>query len=136
MIGLDTNVLVRYLTQDDEHQASLAAKIIKAYSGKPAALFINNIVICELIWVLERGYKYTRQQIANAIKQVLSTKEFAFENLDDIWFALSEFERNGADFSDALIGETNKSKGCDTTYSFDKKATTINSFTSVETYTG
>ncbi len=128
MIGLDTNVLVRYFTQDDEVQAKLSKELIKRYSGNNRSLFINNIVICELIWVLERGYKYSKQQISNAVKLMLSAKEFAYENLDHIWVALNEYELNGVDFSDALIGEINKSKGCRATYTFDQRAVKLGSF--------
>lgn len=128
MIGLDTNVLVRYLTQDDELQAKQAGELIRGYSGKDGSLFINNVVMCELIWVLERGYKYTKSQISNVIKQIMSTKEFAFENLDNIWLALHEFEINGIDFSDALIGESNKGSRCEATYTFDQKASQLSTF--------
>ncbi|MCE2991808.1 MAG: type II toxin-antitoxin system VapC family toxin [Candidatus Jidaibacter sp.] len=131
MIGLDTNVLVRYFTQDDEAQAKLSKELIRRYAGKAESLFINNIVICELIWVLERGYKYSRQQISSAIKLMLSAKEFAYENLEHIWLALNEYELNGVDFSDALIGEINKLQGCQATYTFDQKALKLGSFESI-----
>ncbi len=131
MIGLDTNVLVRYFTQDDEVQAELSKKLIRRYSGKNGSLFINNLVMCELIWVLERGYKYSKKQISNAVKLMLSAKEFAYENLDHIWLALHEYEKNGVDFSDALIGEINKSKGCQATYTFDQRAVKLGSFESI-----
>ncbi len=132
MIGFDTNVLVRYFTQDDESQAKQAKELIKRYSGKTRSLFVNNIVICELIWVLERGYKYSRIQISNAIRLMLSAKEFAYENLDNIWLALHEYELNGTDFSDALIGEISKRQGCQVTYTFDRKAIQLSTFLSVK----
>ncbi|MDF3047966.1 MAG: hypothetical protein K0R73_1084 [Candidatus Midichloriaceae bacterium] len=131
MIGLDTNILVRYFTQDDETQAKLSKELIRRYAGKAESLFINNIVICELIWVLERGYKYSRQQISSAVKLMLSTKEFAYENLEHIWLALNEYELNGVDFSDALIGEINKGQGCKATYTFDQRAIKLRSFESI-----
>jgi predicted nucleic-acid-binding protein len=131
MIGLDTNVLVRYFTQDDEVQAKLSKELIRKYAGKAGSLFINNIVICELIWVLERGYKYSRQQISSAVKLMLSAKEFAYDNLDYIWLALNEYELNGVDFSDALIGEINKRQGCRVTYTFDQRAVKLGSFESI-----
>lgn len=59
MIAIDTNILVRYITQDDIEQAKTAESLLEQYNDKPQSIFINNIIICELVWVLERGYKYT-----------------------------------------------------------------------------
>ena len=60
MIAIDTNILVRYITQDDEIQSKAAEDLLSGYNEKPQSIFINNIVLCELIWVLERGYKYSK----------------------------------------------------------------------------
>jgi predicted nucleic-acid-binding protein len=132
MIGIDTNVLVRYLTQDDAKQALLASKLIQSYTGKVGVIFINNIVFCELIWVLESGYKYSKAQIASAIRNILCCKEFCFEYLDILWIALALYENENADFSDALISELNKRKGCQHTYSFDKSGINMGLFKSLE----
>lgn len=128
MIGLDTNILVRYLTQDDPKQAKKAVELIENYSNKKQSMFINNIVFCELIWVLERGYKYSKHTIALSIKMLLGTQEFSFEQLDSLWIALNKYENDNIDFSDALIGEINKSYKCTHTYSFDTKATKMANF--------
>jgi len=128
MIGLDTNVLVRYLTQDDQKQANKAVKLIEDHLGQKQSMFINNIVFCELIWVLERGYKYSKQQISSAIRILLSAQEFAFEQLDSLWIALDKYEKDNIDFSDALIGELNKSYKCAHTYSFDTQASKMSNF--------
>lgn len=123
MIGIDTNILVRYLTNDDIEQASKVAKLLKQYSAKESSIYINDIVLSEVIWVLESGYKYTKPQITNALKLVLQTPEFAFSNHAIVVKALYEYEQtNGADFSDILISFINRNIGCRTTYSFDKKA--------------
>lgn len=79
MIGLDTNILVQYFTQDKEEQAQIVENIIENYGNSPNSLFINNIVMCELVLVLEKGYKYSKEQVALVINQMLSTEEFAFE---------------------------------------------------------
>ena len=128
MIGLDTNILVRYLTQDDQEQAKKAVKLIESNLSQKQSMFINNIVFCELIWVLERGYKYSKQQIASAIRILLSAQEFAFEQLDSLWIALDKYEKDNIDFSDALIGELNKSYKCTHTYSFDTQASKMSNF--------
>lgn len=122
MIGIDTNILVRYLTQDDIDQAQVVDQIFNTYATSSNSIFINNIVICELIWVLERGYKYTKEIITKAIKQILSTEEFAFENQELLWLALNHYSQNKLDFSDALIGVLNKKSGCAYTLTFDQSA--------------
>jgi predicted nucleic-acid-binding protein len=128
MIGVDTNILVRYFTQDDAEQAEVVEKLIDTHAGVPHAIFINNIVMCELIWVLERGYKYAREEIAKLIKQMLSTEEFAFENQELLWLALNQYNQHNLDFADALIGEINKALGCVETLTFDKGAIKANNF--------
>ena len=92
MIAIDTNILVRYITQDDLQQAEAAENLLAIYNNKPQSIFINNIVLCEFIWVLEKGYKYTQQQISSTIRIILSTEEFAFEYHNVLWLALEEYE--------------------------------------------
>jgi predicted nucleic-acid-binding protein len=123
MIGIDTNILVRYLTRDDEEQSGEVLRLFEQYSGIESSLYINNIVLCEIIWVLEAAYKYAKQDITNAIRLILQTPEFVFENHVTIVKVLYEYEQsNGADFSDILISFVNTDMGCEATYSFDKKS--------------
>lgn len=123
MIGIDTNILIRYLTNDDEQQSAEVLKLLEQYSGIESSIYINNIVLCEVVWVLEAAYEYPTQDIIHALKLVLQTPEFAFENHVNIVKVLYDYEQsNGADFSDILISITNIDKGCIATYSFDKKA--------------
>lgn len=128
MIGIDTNILVRYLTQDDIEQAKVVEQILNRYATCPNSVFINNIVMCELIWVLERGYKYSRDEIAKAIKQILATEEFNFEDQEALWIALNDYSQIKLDFSDALIAEINKKNGCIETFTFDQAAVKSTSF--------
>ena len=128
MIGIDTNILVRHLTQDDIEQAKVVEQLFNSYTSASQSIFVNNIVICELIWVLERGYKYSKESITEVIKHILLTKEFNFENQELLWFALNQYSQKKLDFSDALIGEINKSFGCTNTFTFDKAAVTANNF--------
>lgn len=132
MIGIDTNVLVRYLTQDDKVQSEKAAKLINKYVGKDNAIFINNIVICELIWVLERGYKYSKAQVITVLKEILTTMEFSFENHKNLWISALEYEKSTADFSDILIGKLNESNDCSKTHTFDTKAAMLATFNIIE----
>ena len=122
MIALDTNVLVRYITNDDKEQSLLAAKLLDSYVGQEKSIFINNIVLCELVWVLARGYKYKKIEIIKTLKLLLSSVEFEFENHELAFLSVFEYETAEADFSDILIGIVNHSLGCNTTYSFDQNA--------------
>ncbi len=128
MIGIDTNILVRYLTQGDKEQAQIVEQILNKYATYPNSVFINNVVMCELIWVLERGYKYSRDDIARAIKQILATEEFNFEDQEELWIALTHYSQTKLDFSDAIIGEINNKYGCTETFTFDQTAVKSTSF--------
>ena len=128
MIAIDTNILVRYLTQDDEIQSKAAEDLLSEYDEKPQSIFINNIVLCELVWVLERGYKYSKEQIATAIRIILSTTVFTFEHHNILWMALEDYDHNKADFADCLIVQLNKFHGFHKTFTFDKSATKHNLF--------
>ncbi|MFY9589900.1 PIN domain-containing protein [Rickettsia endosymbiont of Halotydeus destructor] len=128
MIGIDTNVLVRYLTQDDEKQAAIVNKVINQYENQAQSIFINNIVICELIWVLERGYKYSKKEITDSVRAILSTTEFVFEKPEILWLSLNDYEKYNADFSDILLGKINRRYGCISTITFDNKAAILKEF--------
>jgi predicted nucleic-acid-binding protein len=132
MIGVDTNVLVRYIIEDDKTQAVKAARLIEKYSGKAGSVFINNIVLCELIWVLERGYKYKKDHVVQLLKNILTTIEFSFEDHQILWVCTAEYEKSTADFSDILIGNLNKKSGCSHTYTFDSNASKLSEFCAVE----
>lgn len=132
MIGLDTNILVRYLLNDDVLQSPKATELINRYSGKAGVIVINNIVLCELIWVLERGYKYSKLEIVVLLKNILSTLEFSFESYNDLWVCLLDYEHSEADFSDILIGRLNYNKSCSTSFTFDKKTASSSNFTILE----
>lgn len=122
MIAVDTNVLVRYITNDDKEQFILAETLLDNYAGQEKSIFINNIVLCELVWVLSKAYKYKKDQILKTIKLLLSSIEFKFENHELAFLAAIEYETAEADFSDILIGLVNHNIGCSTTYSFDQNA--------------
>ncbi|QQV74880.1 hypothetical protein H6P87_00422 [Rickettsia tillamookensis] len=128
MIGIDTNILIRYLTGDDKVQSIKATELIERYSGQENSIFVNNIVICELVWVLERGYKYSKEQIILVLKEIFSTVEFSFENQQVLWLSVLEYENYKADFSDILIGKLNIFNGCNYTVTFDKAASELTMF--------
>lgn len=119
MIGLDTNILVRYVTQDDLEQWQLAAALIEA---EEQLCFLSNIVLCELVWVLRgQPYQFTRLQISGVLEAMLATPVMEFENRSAVYQALQRMKVGKADFSDYLIGAIAHQAGCFTTYSFDRK---------------
>jgi predicted nucleic-acid-binding protein len=128
MIGVDTNVLVRYLTQDDPEQYAKAAAFIEAATDRGEQLVVNAVVLCELEWVLGSAYNYSRAEIARAIEQILATAQFEVERLDEARKALADFRTTKSDFSDALIGRINRSLGAEHTMTFDRDLKAIDTF--------
>lgn len=121
MIGMDTNVLLRYIVQDDPAQARAASQFVEHKLSTTEPGFINNIVLCELIWVLESGYGYAREQIAQTLQRMFEIDRLRLESPDLSWRALDAYRR-GIDFSDALIALINEASDCDHTVSFDRRA--------------
>ncbi len=121
MTGIDTNVLVRYLVQDDLEQAEKAARFIANECSPENPGLVNRVVLCELVWVLESGYGYAREQVALALEKILRTAQFRVEDSENAWRSFRQYQE-GADFADALIALSNRSLGCERTVSFDRKA--------------
>ncbi len=122
MTGLDTNVLVRYIVQDDAKQAQLATRYIEKNCTPENPGRINVVVLCELVWVLSRGYKYERQSVAAVLREMLAAPELSMEQDEAVWQALRLYERGTAGFADYLIGILNHRAGASPTITFDKKA--------------
>lgn len=129
MIGLDSNVLVRYLTQDDPGQSKKANQLVEDALRAGEMLYLNHVVVCELNWVLTRAYGYGRPQLADAVDKILSAAQFEFEDKNSLWRALESFRQSGADFADCLIGVKNAAVGCGATLTFDKRAGALPYFT-------
>jgi len=128
MIGLDTNVLVRYLTRDEPIQYARAAAFIEATVRAGDRFFINTVVLCELVWVLESVYGYSREEVANALEHILTTAQFEVERLDETRQALIDFRSSRAGFSDALLGRINRALGADHTATFDRTLKGLDTF--------
>ena len=131
MIGIDTNILVRFIVNDDEKQFEIAKDLILAYEGKKHTMFINDIVFCEVSWVLKMGYHYSRQEIYNVINAILSMEEFCFASQQLLIEAITLYKNTLADFSDCFIYVRNRAASCTKTYSFDKKGIIGGIFTPV-----
>jgi len=119
--GIDTNVLIRYLIQDEPEQARRASRFIATACSSDDPGFINRVVLCELVWVLESAYGYPRDRMAQLIESLLRTAQLKVEDHDIAWAALHEYQA-GADFADALIAAVNQRAGCEDTVTFDRKA--------------
>jgi len=130
--GLDTNILVRYLINDDIKQSKQAAAFIESNCTENTPCFIGHIVLCELAWVLESNYLQTRAQIAFIIEGLLKSGELEVMNPNVVWSALHDYRLSNADFPDHLLARANKSKGCDVTVTFDKKAAKQPAFELIE----
>jgi len=121
MIGLDTNVLVRYFAQDDRAQSALANRTFAALS-KDAPGFISLIVICELVWVLEDVYNMKKTKLVEILRTLLESDELIIESKSMAWQAHRRFNEATLDFSDAVIAEIGHGAGCTHTLTFDKAA--------------
>jgi predicted nucleic-acid-binding protein len=128
MIGLDTIVLLRLLVRDDPVQYEAAARFARKAVAQGETLFINRIVVAELVWALARSYRRSREEIATAIEQILMTAEFEVEGSTLAWAALNEYKRSNVDFADCLIGIVNKGADCTTTVTFDRKTEKLETF--------
>ncbi|MFC2166782.1 PIN domain-containing protein [Acidobacteriota bacterium] len=119
MIGLDTNILVRYLTQDDPVQSMKAAAEMEKGLSAGHMFFIADTVMCELVWVLETAYGYDCREIDPVLENILRTKQFQFENKDLLWKSLADYRNKNGDFADHLIGQAGHKAGCLETLTFD-----------------
>lgn len=128
MIGLDTNVLVRYFTQDDPRQSKAANQLI-ARLTKQSPAFITLVTLCELIWVLEISYSTPRHQWLKIVETILQSDELEIENKPIAWKALASCRESAADFSDVLILKLCEQAGCEQTFTFDKAAAKHADFT-------
>jgi len=121
MIGLDTNVLVRYIMQDDAKQSALATRLVESLSVESPG-FVPLISVVELAWVLSSAYELDRGQVAQAFESLLRTKEIAVERAEIVWKALRVFQSANADFADCLIERSAAVAGCDRTMTFERGA--------------
>jgi predicted nucleic-acid-binding protein len=123
MIGLDTNIVVRYLTHDNPAQAAAAAKAIDSLSTDSPG-FLSLIVIVELVWVLESSYRFKKAEIEQVLETLLRSKELVIEHAEIVWQALRTFHAARADFADCLIERCGRAADCQHTITFDQNAAT------------
>jgi predicted nucleic-acid-binding protein len=122
VIGLDTNVVIRFLAQDDDLQSPLATRFFSRLSRERPG-FVSSVVLAEISWVLARSYKASRNDIAKAVEGLLRSAELVVENADAAYRALAVYRASqSAEFADALIAQTADLAGADETVTFDQNA--------------
>lgn len=122
MIGLDTNVLVRYFTQDDPAQSKRATTFIESHCTVDNTGFVSVVVLCELVWVLDTGYGYAKADILRLLRGMASAPALTLEKHERVSRALSLYERGGAGFSDCLIACSCEDEAAVPVFTFDKAA--------------
>lgn len=128
MIGLDTNVLVRYLAQDDVVQSAMATDLIEQRLSALNPGFISVIAMAETAWVLQRSYRLDDKAVAMAIERVLQVDRLVVENEQAVFTAMIALRDGRGSFSEALIGVLGKAAGCSCTVTFDRKALRLDEF--------
>jgi predicted nucleic-acid-binding protein len=122
MIGLDTNVLLRYLTQDDRMQSPRATEIIEQRLTEQEPGFVSLVSVLEVAWVLKSLFKRSRQQIANDIEMLLAADTLEVQNEQEVYYAVVSLRNGIGTFEDALIGALGVWRGCSATLTFDEDA--------------
>ena len=121
MAALDTNVLVRYIAQDDPEQSPKATRLIESLTAD-APGYLSVVSVVELVWVLTGCYASTKGEICEVLETLLRTKEIVVAHADTVWKALRLFKEGKADFADCLIERSANEAGCGYTATFDRAA--------------
>jgi predicted nucleic-acid-binding protein len=128
MIGLDTNVLVRYLAQDDPVQSPRATDLIEQRLTEEEPGFISVVAMAEIAWVLERAYGLADRDIAAAIEAILQAELLVVESEQEVFTAMTALTDGRGSFADALIAALGAKAGCSRTLTFDRRAQRLSSF--------
>lgn len=128
MIGLDTNILVRYLAQDDPEQSLQASEIIERRLSEADPGFISIVAMVETVWVLDRAYGLSGRDIAAAVERMLQADALAIESEQEVFTAMTALKEGHGSFADALIAALGAKAGCSATLTFDRKALRLPGF--------
>ena len=119
MIAVDTNVLVRYIVEDDPVQSPGAAAMIERTLARDETIFVSQIVLCELVWVLSFAYRFKREGIVGVLQQLRRGAQLVIEGADEVKRATESYAAGPGDFADYLIAERAVANGCSVVASFD-----------------
>lgn len=128
MIGLDTNIVVRYFAQDDPIQSRKATEIIERRLTEDQPGFISLVTMVETVWVLDRIYGLSDEEIASAVERMLQADSFFIQNEQEVFTAMVALRSGQGSFADALIGALGAWAGCAATLAFDRRAARLKSF--------
>jgi predicted nucleic-acid-binding protein len=131
MLGVDTNVLVRYLIRDDQSQYEKARRLIEREVSKGEPVLVSMLVLLETEWVLRSRYELAKAEIVTAFSALLDTADLAFEDEPSVEHAVYSWKDSTADFADCLIGARNRRLGCRATATFDGRALQLAGFVPV-----
>jgi len=120
VIALDTNVLVRFLVEDDRKQTAAAAALIDRVVKDGDTLFVSDVVVCETVWVMSVSYHIGRKEIAGVLRNLLRARHVTFSAADQLIRALEAYESGKGDFADYLIREHARAADCDQVATFDR----------------
>jgi predicted nucleic-acid-binding protein len=120
VIALDTNVLVRFLVEDDEAQSRAAAGVIARAGRNDEQLFVSDVVLCEVVWVLSASYEVPKPKIVAILSELLHARQLTFRASENLVRALEAFAAGKGDFADYVIREDARAAGCDSVVTFDK----------------
>ena len=120
MIALDTNVLIRYLTRDNPEQAEAARALLQGLTTDNPGFICREVVI-EVVWVLERSYRFSRERIANIVVELVATDTLVIEDDNDVAQAAAVYREGSADFSDLMILSAANRVGAQPLYTFDRQ---------------
>ena len=128
MIGLDTNVVVRYLAQDDPVQSPKATLIFERRLTEQEPGFISLVTMVETVWVLDTVYGLAAREIAQAVERMLQADTLVIQNEQEVFTAMVALKSGRGSFADALVGALGAWAGCGSTLTFDRKAGRIQGF--------
>ena len=128
MLGIDTNVLVRFLVRDDEAQFEKARRLIRRETAAAEDVFVSLVVLVETEWVLRSRYRLRKTQIMAAVSGLLDATDVEFENEPAVEEALFVWKESNADFADCIIGAHHRRRGCRATATFDADAVRLPGF--------
>ena len=133
MIGLDTNVLVRFIVKDDARQAAAARRLVARAVASGERILLQPIVLCELVWVLDTAYGFSRAEILDVLDRIILAAEFETPSRDEIGLAVEDYRARLGDFADCVVGRLNEIAGAASTYTFDRGLRRHSAFSIVAT---